>query len=169
VESVRSSVGPLPQAASRRERALVSGALSRIKAVESRIAAMEERLGTGPDDADLDEQIARARSERQSAADGQDYETAATLRDSERELLARQAARRQEWASANPSLPALAEMVRELRAEVSALAALVGGMGAEAGAGTAAEAAEGTGAAEGAGAAEGTGAAEGAGAGEGAA
>jgi len=118
---------PLPRPAGRLERGAISGALRRVTAVEARVASVEERIGTGPEDAGLDAQITRLGRERQAAVDAQEYERAAALRDEERELIGRRTAMRQEWAAAHPSLPALAEIVRELRAEVDRLASLVAG------------------------------------------
>jgi hypothetical protein len=87
-----------------REHMLLSGAQARLEAVEARLAAIEQRPGTGPDTSDLDEQIDRVRGERYAAADAQDYEQAAALRDRQKELLTAKAARQDEWAAGHPDV-----------------------------------------------------------------
>jgi len=72
------------------ERTLLPRVDARLDAFERRLAAIEQRVGKGPDTGDLDEQIERVRAERQAAADAQQYEQAASLRDQERQLIARQ-------------------------------------------------------------------------------
>ena len=67
---------------------------ARLDVVEVRLAALERRVGTGPDTSDLDEQIAQVRREKESAVDAKDYAQAAALRDREKELLASKATRR---------------------------------------------------------------------------
>jgi ATP-dependent Clp protease ATP-binding subunit ClpA len=91
---------------------------ARLDAVEGRLAAVEQRLGGGPDTSDLDEQIAQVRREKESALDAQDYEQAAALRDREKELLAAKAARHEQWAAGHPALPDLAERYQQLADEI---------------------------------------------------
>ena len=74
----------------------------RLAAIDGLLAAVEQRVGIRPDTTDLDEQIDRIRGERQAAADAQEYEQAASLRDREKELLASKAARQKQWTAANP-------------------------------------------------------------------
>ena len=71
--------------------------LGRIEAMDARLSAVEEQLGSGPDVGDLDRQIAQARQDKESAAGAEDYEHAAALRDTERQLVADEAERQQEW------------------------------------------------------------------------
>jgi len=82
-------------------------------------------VGIGPDTSDLDKQIDRVRSERHAAADTQDYEQAASLRDGEKELLASKAARQEQWAAVHPALPDLAERCQQLADELERLRALL--------------------------------------------
>jgi ATP-dependent Clp protease ATP-binding subunit ClpC len=98
---------------------------ARLEAFEQRLAAIEQRVGTGPDTSDLDEQIDRVRGERQAAVDAQEYEQAAALRDREKELLAAKAALRAQWVTAHPALPDLAERCQELTDETERLRALL--------------------------------------------
>jgi ATP-dependent Clp protease ATP-binding subunit ClpC len=97
----------------------------RLDAVEDWLAAVEQRVGTGPDTSDLDEQIDRVRRERLAAANAQEDEQAAALRNREKELLAETATRREEWAAGHPALPDLAERVQQLADEIERLRALL--------------------------------------------
>jgi len=109
----------------RSERDLLAQLLERINAIDARLSAVEERVGTGPGASDLDEQIEHARSQRLAAADAQDYERAASLRDREKELLADKAARQDQWKAAHPDLPSLADQYAQLSAEVDRLRKLM--------------------------------------------
>ena len=112
-----------PQAASAGPRAAPSPSdlQARVDAIEPRLSAIERRVGTGPGTGDLDEQIAQARQDRESAIDAQDFEQAASLRDRERQLLAGKTARQHEWETAHPDLVSLAEQVQRLTREVERL------------------------------------------------
>ena len=98
---------------------------ARLDAVEDGLAAVEQRVGTGPDTSDLDEQIDRVRRERLAAANAQEDEQAAALRNREKELLANKAVRREEWTAKPPALPVLAERVQQLADETERLRALL--------------------------------------------
>ena len=108
-----------------RERGLLSGVVARVNAIDSRLSAVEQRVGTGPDTGDLDQQIEKVQRDRQAAADAQEYEQAASLRDREKELLAEKASRQQQWAAVHPGLPSLAGKLRRLSDEVERLRALL--------------------------------------------
>ena len=108
-----------------RERGLLSGVVASVNAIDSRLSAVERRVGTGPDTGDLDQQIEQVRGERQAAADAQEYEQAASLRDREKELLAQKASRQEQWAAAHPDLLSLAEKFRQLSDEIERLHALL--------------------------------------------
>ena len=108
-----------------REHGLLPGVQARLDAVEARLAAVEQQTGIGPDTSDLDKQIDNARRERQAAADAQEYEQAASLRDREKELLASKAARQEQWAAGHPGLTVLAERCQQLADEVERLGALL--------------------------------------------
>ena len=82
-------------------------------------------MGTGPDTRDLDQQIAQARRDKDSAVSAEDYETAAAQRDAERQQLADKASRQGEWASAHLDLPALADKLHRLTDEVGRLRGLL--------------------------------------------
>jgi ATP-dependent Clp protease ATP-binding subunit ClpC len=97
------------------------GVPSGMTALESRLSAIEQRLGTGPGTADLDEQIAQVRHDKESAIDSMDLEQAGALRDRERELLAAKTARQRQWQAAHPDLASLAEQVQRLSGDVERL------------------------------------------------
>jgi ATP-dependent Clp protease ATP-binding subunit ClpA len=98
---------------------------ARLEAIERRLTAIEQRVGTGPDLSDLDEQITQVCREKESAANAQDYEQAASLREREKELLASKAARQEQWAAGHPALPDLAERCQQLADEVERLRGLL--------------------------------------------
>jgi ATP-dependent Clp protease ATP-binding subunit ClpA len=103
--------------------------LGRIEAMDARLSAVEQQLGAGPDVGDLDRRIAQARQDKESAAGAEDYEHAAALRDTERQLIADKAARQKEWAAAHPDLPSLAEGLHMLSDEVGRLRGLLSQQG----------------------------------------
>ena len=89
--------------------------LERLDAMESRLSVLERRVGTGPDVRDLDRQIRQVRRDKEQAINAQEFESAATLRDRERDLLAGMDARQEEWASTHQDLPSLSDEVEYLR------------------------------------------------------
>ncbi len=107
--------------AGRRERKLLSEVLGRVESMDSRLSAVEQRAGTGPDTGELDREIAQARRDKESAIGAEDFEKAAALRDRERQLLAEKASRHEEWATTHPDLPSLAEGLYRLSEEVERL------------------------------------------------
>jgi ATP-dependent Clp protease ATP-binding subunit ClpC len=113
------AAGPSP------EGRMLAEILGRIEAMDARLSAVEQQMGSGLDVRDLDRQIAQARQDKESAAGAEDYEHAAALRDRERQLLADKAARQKEWASAHPDLPSLAEGLHMLSDEVGRLRGLL--------------------------------------------
>jgi ATP-dependent Clp protease ATP-binding subunit ClpC len=108
------------------ERTLMPAVLRLVESIDSRLSAVERRVGTGPDSADLDRQITQARRSKEAAVGAEDYENAAALRDLERQLVAEKAARQQEWAAAQLDLPSLAEGLRRLTDEVERLQGALG-------------------------------------------
>jgi hypothetical protein len=96
-----------------------------VESIESRLSTVERRVGTGPDISELDRQIARARRGKEAAVSSEDYENAAALRDSERQLLSEKATRQEEWATAQPDLPSMADGLRRLSDDVERLSGLL--------------------------------------------
>ena len=78
------------------------------------------RMTAPPDLREFDEKIADVRREKESAIDSQDFEKAAALRDTEKQLIERKDAREKEWKAGDMDLPA--EVNEELIAEVLAAA-----------------------------------------------
>jgi ATP-dependent Clp protease ATP-binding subunit ClpA len=99
--------------------------LSAVEQMDARLSAVEQRLGTGPDVRDLDQQIAQARRDKESAVGAEDYENAAMLRNRERQLVADKASRQKEWTTAHLDLPALADKLHRLTDEVGRLRGLL--------------------------------------------
>jgi ATP-dependent Clp protease ATP-binding subunit ClpC len=125
---------PAGSAAGGRERRPPPAIADRLDAIGSRLSAVEQRTGTGPDTLELDQQIEQVLRDRHAAVDAQDYERAASLRDREKDLLAQKASAQQQWADAHPDLPSLAEKVRQLSDEIEHLHALLREHGIEPGA-----------------------------------
>jgi ATP-dependent Clp protease ATP-binding subunit ClpC len=107
------------------ESRMLAEILSRIEAMDSRLSAVEQQMGAGPDVGDLDQQIAQARRDKEAAAGAEDFENAAALRDREHQLLADKASRQKDWAAAHPDLPSLAEGLHMLSDEVGRLRGLL--------------------------------------------
>ncbi len=78
-----------------------------------------QRMKTPPDYRELEDELAKVRREKESAIEEQQFERAAKLRDSERELLERKAAKETEWRTAGVDL--FDEVDEEAIAEVLAL------------------------------------------------
>jgi ATP-dependent Clp protease ATP-binding subunit ClpC len=128
-QSGQSGPGPGPAGGADRgmgpEARMLADIFGRIEAMDARLSAVEQQMGSGPDVGDLDRQIAQARQDKESAVVAEDYEHAAALRDTERQLLADKAARQKEWAGAHPDLPSLAEGLHMLSDEVGRLRGLL--------------------------------------------
>ena len=77
------------------------------------------RMTAPPDLREMDENIANVRREKEAAIDAQDFEKAAALRDTEKNLLAEKAQREREWKSGD--LDIVAEVDERLIGEVLAL------------------------------------------------
>jgi hypothetical protein len=104
---------------------LLPAVKSRLEAAEQRLTAIEQRVGTGPDTGDLDQQIEIVRTEKEAAVDAHDYAQAASLRNREKELLASKAARQEQWVAGHPALPDLAERCQQLADEIERLRAVL--------------------------------------------
>jgi hypothetical protein len=116
---------PAPARSAERELRLLPALKTHLEALEQRLTAIEQRVGTGPDSSDLDEQIEMARTEKEAAVDAHDYAQAASLRSREKELLASKAARQEQWAAGHPALPDLAERCQQLTEEIERLRAVL--------------------------------------------
>jgi len=119
------SATPRPGPVGGGEGRLLAELLGRIEDLDARLSAVEQRMGTGPDVQDLDQQIAQVRRDKESAVTAEEYETAAALRNAERQLLADKASRQKEWAAAHLDLPTLADKLHRLVDEVGRLRGLL--------------------------------------------
>ena len=107
--------------ASRRLRPRPSAASGGIEALTARVSAVERYTGLTPDLADLDDELARLRRDKESAIDAQDFRMAEALSDAESGLLVDRDRRAREWTQR----PSLAAEVAQLRAEVERLRAVL--------------------------------------------
>jgi hypothetical protein len=107
-----------PRVASARARRGAEGSL-RTESLMTRLAAVERFAGMTPDAADLDDQLARLRREKESAIDAKDFQLAETLSDAETALLVDRDRRASQWAER----PSLATQVAQLRADIEVLRA----------------------------------------------
>jgi len=105
----------LPGAGGRGKRRLLRQILTRLDAMDSRLVLLEQRVGTGPELRETDQEIAQVRRDKESAIDAQDFENAAVLRDREKELTEERAMRAREWAATHLDLPSLSAEVERLR------------------------------------------------------
>src|SRR6266704_3485875 len=78
------------------------------------------RMTAPPDLREFDEKIAQVRRDKESAIDSQDFEKAAQLRDTEKQLIDKKDAREKEWKASD--MDVVAEVNEELIAEVLAAA-----------------------------------------------
>jgi ATP-dependent Clp protease ATP-binding subunit ClpC len=99
------------RAAGRGKRKLLSELGGRLDSLDWRLSVLEQRVGTSPDLAQLDQEITQVHLDKESAIEAQDFENAAVLRDREQRLVGDKAARLQEWAA----LPSLSDEVERLR------------------------------------------------------
>jgi len=99
------------RATGRGKRKLLSELRGRLDSLDWRLSVLEQRVGTSPGLAQLDQEITQVRRDKENAIDAQDFENAAVLRDRESQLLSDRAARLQEAAD----LPSLSDEVERLR------------------------------------------------------
>ena len=99
------------RSAGRGKRKLLSELRGHLDSLDWRLSVLEQRVGTAPDLAQLDQEITQVRSDKESAIDAQEFEHAAVLRDREQQLVDDKAAHLQEWAA----LPSLSDEVERLR------------------------------------------------------
>ena len=98
-------------------------ALARIDALDRRLAEMERWVGMRPDLADVDQEIAQVRREKEAAIDALDFEAAAALRDTEKELLTTRADREKERVTADR--PSLTAEFKQVNAELERMRAIL--------------------------------------------
>ena len=116
---------------------VLDDALARIDSLDRRLTAAEHWVGMRPDLDDIDEKIAQLRREKEAAIDAQDFETAVTLRDKEKDLLATKASRAKEWTASTAGRRSMAAELGQVNAELERLRALLREHGIEPGNGAA--------------------------------
>jgi ATP-dependent Clp protease ATP-binding subunit ClpC len=136
VQAGRVPLGERPRRGRRARARLIDDSLARIDSLERRLAVIEGWVGMSPELDDLDDKIAQVRREKESAIDTQDFETAAVLRDEEKDLLATKTSREKEWAATAAGRPSLAGQVGRVNAELERLRAVLRQRGIEPGKGT---------------------------------
>ncbi len=122
---VKGTTGDGSRLGKRARARLLDDALARIDSLDRRLAAIERWVGMRPDLSDLDQEIAQVRREKEAAIDGQDFETAAALRDKENQLLAAHASRQKEWTEAAAGRLSLAREFGRVNAELGRLRAIL--------------------------------------------
>ena len=104
---------------------LLDDALARVDSLDRRLSAIERWAGMRPDLDDLDQEIAQVRREKEAAAGRQDFETAAALRDKEKQLLAARAGRKKEWTETAAGRMSLTTDLGQVNAELERLRAIL--------------------------------------------
>jgi ATP-dependent Clp protease ATP-binding subunit ClpA len=95
--------------------------LGRVGAIEDRLSAIERWVGMTPGLDDLEREIVHVRRQKEAAIDSQDFESAAALRDKEKELLTGKAGREKEWTGTAADRLPLGEELARVNAEVARL------------------------------------------------
>ena len=126
-----------PRRGKRAQARLVDDALAQIDALDRRLAAIERWAGMRPDLHEVDQQIMQVRRQKEAAIDTQDFETAAALRDKEKDLLTSKASREREWTADAADRLSLAGEIGRVNAELERLRAVLGEHGIEPGNGAA--------------------------------
>jgi uncharacterized protein YicC (UPF0701 family) len=130
-------IGARPRLSKRERERLIDDALTRIGQVDQRLAAVESWVGLAPDLDDLDQEIAHVRREKEAAIDRQDFESAAALRDKDKELFDRRISGEQDWTATAADRPSLAAELGRMNAELERLRAILRQHGIEPGDGAA--------------------------------
>jgi ATP-dependent Clp protease ATP-binding subunit ClpC len=113
-----------PRRGKRARARLMDEALAQIDALDRRLAAIEHWVGMRPDLADVDQEIAQVRREKEAVIDAQDFEAAAALRGKEKDLLTARASREKQWA-ATADRPSLAAEFKQVNAELERMRAIL--------------------------------------------
>src|SRR5215472_3536582 len=117
--------GDLNRVRQRVSQLVLGSALARVAALDRRPAAVERWVGMRPDLGDVDQEIAKARKEKQGAIDRQDFEAAVAWRDKENQLLAARADQDKEWTPPAAGGMSLAGELARVTAELRRLQALL--------------------------------------------
>jgi len=123
--SWRGVSGAAPRLGKRGRARTIDEALAYMGSVDQRLAAIERWVGMTPGVDDLEHELAHVRGEKESAIDSQDFETAAALRDKEKDLIASKGSREQEWAAAAADRLPVAQELGQVKAELERLRAVL--------------------------------------------
>jgi hypothetical protein len=104
---------------------IVDDVLAQLDALDRRLTAIERWVGMRPDVSELEQATARVRRDKEAAINAQDFETAAALRDKEKQLLAAKDRQEKEWAGDTGDRPSMAEDLLRLSAELGRLRAIL--------------------------------------------
>jgi ATP-dependent Clp protease ATP-binding subunit ClpC len=104
---------------------IVDDVLAQLDALDRRLTAIERWVGMGPDVSELEQATAQVRRDKEAAINAQDFETAAALRDKEKQLLAAKDRQEKEWAADTGDRPSMAEDLLRLSAELGRLRAIL--------------------------------------------
>jgi ATP-dependent Clp protease ATP-binding subunit ClpA len=108
------------------ERRLLSDILEAIGMLDIPLSSLQRRLGGRRELDNFEQQIKEIRARQEAAADAEEYEKAAALRDSEKEIAARRALSEAEWAAAHPDVsPAAADALQRLGVEIELVRSLL--------------------------------------------
>jgi Clp amino terminal domain, pathogenicity island component/UvrB/uvrC motif len=95
--------------------------VSQVESLDRRLAAIERWVGMRAGLDDLDQEIARARREKEAAVDRQDFEAAVAWREQEKQLLVARAGREKEWTEAAAGRMPLVQELGRVKAELERL------------------------------------------------
>jgi len=113
------------------QQGLLPEILERLKSVDAQLSAIGQRVGAWPEAGDLDQRIAQVSRDKEAAARAGHYESAAALRNRERQLLVDRTLLQQEGASTPSDRASLALELRRLREELEGLRDLLRQPGAD--------------------------------------
>jgi Clp amino terminal domain, pathogenicity island component/UvrB/uvrC motif len=116
---------------------IVDDVLAQLDALDRRLTAIERWVGMSPDVSEFEQATAQVRRDKEAAINAQDFETAAALRDKEKQLLAAKDRQEKEWAGDTGDRPSMAEDLLRLSAELGRLRAILRDQGTAPDSGTA--------------------------------
>jgi hypothetical protein len=123
--SFHGASGTAPRLGKRSRTRAIDETRAQLAAVDQRLSVIERWVGMTPGVDDLERELAHVRREKESAIDSQEFETAAALRDKEKDLIASKASREQGWAATAADRLPLAQELGQVKAELERLRAVL--------------------------------------------